>query len=67
MAERRIVSPVFVRLEVAETARQLLDTTTRSVAAIAAEAGYEDPFYFTRAFRRVMGCSPRAYRQQIKG
>lgn len=48
-------------------ARELLDTTERPVAAIAAEVGYDDPFYFSRQFRRVHGVTPRGYRAQHKG
>ena len=50
-----------------QRACRLLDTTTTPVAVIAAEVGYEDPYYFTRCFRRVVGCSPRAYRRIPKG
>jgi AraC-like DNA-binding protein len=32
------------------------------IARIASEAGYADPFHFSRVFRRVFGCSPRAFR-----
>lgn len=46
---------------------RLLDTTRASITDIAAEAGFEDPYYFSRCFRRVMGTSPRAYRQRVKG
>ncbi|PKQ18696.1 MAG: AraC family transcriptional regulator [Actinobacteria bacterium HGW-Actinobacteria-8] len=48
-------------------ARALLDTTDRSVASIAAEVGYADPFYFSRQFRRVHGVAPLRYRAQHKG
>ncbi len=50
-----------------QAACRLLDTTDQSIAAIAAEVGYEDPYYFTRCFRRVIGSSPRAYRRITKG
>jgi AraC family transcriptional regulator of arabinose operon len=50
-----------------QAACRLLDTTDRSIASIAAEVGYEDPYYFTRCFRRVVGNSPRAYRRITKG
>ncbi len=56
----------LIRLRVKQ-ACQLLDTTALTVTAVAAAAGYEDPYYFTRCFRRVMGCSPRAYRRIPKG
>lgn len=46
---------------------RLLDSTDLTVGEIAARTGYEDPYYFTRCFRRVMGRSPRAYRQVPKG
>ena len=46
---------------------QLLDTTEAPIGAIAAEAGYSDPYYFARSFRSVMGMSPRSYRRVVKG
>ncbi|MFT3783845.1 MAG: helix-turn-helix domain-containing protein [Nibricoccus sp.] len=45
----------------------LLDTTEHPIGDIATQVGYNDPYYFTRSFRRVMGCSPRAYRSTVKG
>lgn len=56
----------LIRLRVRH-ACQLLDTTALTVGEVAAETGYEDPYYFTRCFRRVMGCSPREYRRIPKG
>ena len=50
-----------------QRACQLLDTTDKSVAAIAAEVGYDDPYYFTRCFRRIVGTPPRSYRRIPKG
>jgi len=46
---------------------ELLDTTRFSIAEIARQTGFSDPFYFTRYFRRVVGQSPRKYRQVPKG
>jgi AraC family transcriptional regulator of arabinose operon len=48
-------------------ARELLDTTDRSIASVAAAAGYPDSFYFARQFKRVHGVTPLNYRRQHKG
>ena len=56
----------LIRLRVQHACR-LLDTTTHSVNEIATIVGYDDPYYFTRSFRRVMGRSPRDYRKVTKG
>ncbi|WP_259176257.1 AraC family transcriptional regulator [Mycetocola sp. BIGb0189] len=48
-------------------ARELLDTTGSTVAAIAAEVGYPDALYFTRQFKKLHGATPREYRDQHKG
>ena len=48
-------------------ARQLLELTARPIAAIAAEVGYENPFYFTLRFKRETGYSPRDYRKKYGG
>ena len=45
-------------------ARQLLDGTRAPVADVAQELGYDDPFVFSRAFRRHHAMSPRAYRNR---
>ncbi|TVP80825.1 MAG: AraC family transcriptional regulator [Puniceicoccaceae bacterium] len=42
----------------------LLVETGLPVQAIAAEVGFEDPLYFSRRFRSVMGMSPRHYRKR---
>ena len=43
-------------------ARQLLDTTDATIAEVAREVGYDDPFYFSRHFRRHHGMSPSSFR-----
>ena len=45
-------------------ARQLLDGTTQNIASIAEDLGYDDPFYFSRQFRRSHGMSPTQFRQR---
>lgn len=56
----------FIRLKIQEAARRL-DFTIEPINTIANRLGYEDPLYFSRAFRRVMGISPRTYRELKKG
>jgi len=46
---------------------RLLDATSSTIGSIATEVGFEDPYYFSRCFHRVMGTSPRNYRKMIKG
>jgi len=45
----------------------LLDTSMARVAEIASQIGYEDPYYFSRIFKKIQGCSPRQYRRSNKG
>jgi AraC family transcriptional regulator of arabinose operon len=45
----------------------LLDTSKLTVSEVASAVGYNDSYYFTRCFRRVMGCSPKQYRKVPKG
>lgn len=56
----------FVIRQRIRCACQRLDSTDESIATIASETGFEDPYYFSRCFSRVMGCSPRAYRSTEK-
>ncbi|WP_062464068.1 AraC family transcriptional regulator [Demequina soli] len=48
-------------------ARRLLDTTAMRVADVADAAGYTDPLYFSRQFRKVHEMSPSEYRDLRKG
>lgn len=48
-----------------QRAAHLLDADeARTVAGIAAEVGYDDPFYFSARFARWAGLSPRAWRRR---
>lgn len=46
-----------------QRAAQLLRHSALPVGAVAASVGFQDPFYFSRAFRREMGVTPTAYRE----
>jgi AraC-like DNA-binding protein len=45
-------------------ARELLEETSMSVAAVARELGYDDPAYFSRLFRKITGRSPARVRER---
>ena len=45
-----------------QAATLLIQTPSRPVAEIARQLGYDDPLYFSRAFRRHYGCAPTQYR-----
>lgn len=51
----------FLRLKI-QKASSLLAGTTMLVSEIASQLGFPDPFYFSRLFRRMTGCSARTYR-----
>ncbi len=45
-------------------AKELLTLTARSVEDIAAAVGFDDPYYFSRLFRRKEGLAPTRFRAQ---
>jgi AraC-like DNA-binding protein len=47
-------------------ARRLLAGTSQPIAQIARQVGYDDPLYFSRAFREMIGQSPMDYRASAK-
>ncbi|MGQ1947857.1 helix-turn-helix domain-containing protein [Geofilum sp. OHC36d9] len=46
---------------------QLLDHTSMRLKEIALRIGYDDPFYFSRIFKKQMGVSPKTYKTKLKG
>lgn len=58
-------SPIdyFIQLKVQKACR-LLDNSGWMIADVARESGFEDQFYFSRVFRKVMGLSPAEYRKR---
>ncbi len=56
----------FIQMKMQRACHEL-DMTEQSVKTIALDLGYEDPYYFSRIFKRVIGYSPRAYRELVKG
>ena len=47
-------------------AQILLETTDETVGEIARRVGYENPMYFSRAFRKAKGLSPMKYRKVFR-
>lgn len=47
-------------------AADLLRDTDKTVAAVARDVGYEDPFAFSVAFKRARGLSPSGWRGQVR-
>jgi AraC-like DNA-binding protein len=56
----------FIHLKI-QRACQYLDLTDLYIQEIARKVGYEDPYYFSRIFKNVMGSSPSEYRKKEKG
>jgi transcriptional regulator GlxA family with amidase domain len=48
-----------------EEAKQMLETSTAPIEAIANEVGYEDAGFFSRLFRRQVALSPAQYRKRF--
>jgi hypothetical protein len=44
-----------------ELARQLLLDPFHNISEAARRCGFSDPSYFSRVFRKLVGCSPRDY------
>jgi AraC family transcriptional regulator, arabinose operon regulatory protein len=58
------VSPMAFLTELRiQSACEYLDTTSLAIKEIAAILGYEDPYYFSRAFAKCTGQSPMKYRE----
>ena len=56
----------FLHLKM-EHACYLLDISGNSIKAISHNLGYEDSYYFSRLFKKIIGISPKQYRQLKRG
>lgn len=56
----------FIHLRM-EHACRLLDMSDAPVHRIARQLGYDDPYYFSRLFRKVIGVAPSDYRKLARG
>ncbi|MCX4025513.1 helix-turn-helix transcriptional regulator [Spartinivicinus marinus] len=61
-------SPIqhFIHLKM-QRACYLLDLTDQPISAVSHSLGYEDAYYFSRLFKRVIGIPPREYRKLKRG
>ncbi len=58
------VGPIaYINRRRVQRAKELLLLTAEPIQQIAQTVGFENPFYFSRQFRRQVGCSPSTYRQ----
>lgn len=62
----RSMSEFLIELRLQAACRELLDTECR-VLEIAMSCGFSQISFFNRVFRRVMGCSPMAFRLHERG
>jgi len=51
----------FIQMKM-QKATQQLDFSDRSIKDIALSMGFDDPYYFSKRFRKVIGVSPQKYR-----
>lgn len=56
----------FIHLRM-EHACRLLDMSDAPVHLVARQLGYDDPYYFSRLFRKVIGVAPSDYRRLARG
>jgi YesN/AraC family two-component response regulator len=46
-----------------QTAMHLLSTTQDKIESVARSVGYQDPFSFSKAFKKMTGTPPRDFRE----
>ena len=56
----------FIQLKM-QHACMLLVFRELTISQIGMDLGYKDPYYFSRAFRKVIGMSPTEYRHSAYG
>ncbi len=59
-----VTPALYVQQARARQAAQLLALTDRTIEQIAADCGFPNRYYFTRVFRRHLGCGPAEYRKR---
>lgn len=52
----------YVQQKIMDTAKDMLSNSEKRVSEIAYALGYQYPQYFSRAFKKVTGCTPNEYR-----
>jgi AraC-like DNA-binding protein len=55
----------FIHLKM-QKACQLLHVNNAKIITVAAIVGYDDPYYFSRMFKKYLGTSPEQYREMTK-
>ena len=53
----------YLETERLDRAKQLLELTAATVGEVSSQVGFDNPFYFTRRFKKHTGQSPREYRR----
>ena len=57
----------YIRESRLSHASTLLESTELNVSEVAAQAGFESLFVFSRAFKKAFGVSPKVYSQRVSG
>ena len=47
-------------------AKEMLQSPEANIKAICFEIGYKDPNYFSRVFKRIVGCTPSEFKELVK-
>jgi len=63
---QRVPMEYFIFLKIQKSCH-LLDTSNMRIKEISSSLGFEDPYYFSRLFTKMMLVSPVAYRKMRKG
>lgn len=54
----------YIRLKI-QKACELLGSSTANISSISTMLGFNSPYYFSIAFKRIIGKSPKAYREML--